>query len=63
MRLGHVYKMISEKTYYITLGRLKWRWMYEDETEGKLTEERRKALMETDEIGWYEHFMIPFKAI
>jgi hypothetical protein len=64
MRASDVYLMVSGKTYYIALNKLKWRWMYEDEMEeGLAEEERRNVLMETDEVEWYEHFMVPFKAI
>jgi hypothetical protein len=58
-------RMIVEgNRYEITLRKRRWRWMFEDEMRGGMSEgERREVLSGREAVEWRVDNMVTFKAI
>jgi hypothetical protein len=62
LRDSDVKHLVVGNTYEITLRKRRWRWMFEDELGGGLSEEERRVLRKKKVVEWKVDRMVIFEA-
>jgi hypothetical protein len=63
LRDSDVKHLVVGNTYEITLRKRRWRWMFEDEMGGGLSEKERRVLRKRKVVEWKVDRMVIFEAV